>query len=115
VRFDPADARAPALASVLEDLRDQRNPVDLEIDPVSAFILRVRVPYIVRVQSMAEEASGDVTVMLIRSHTRHVVKRANPDAEELLRTLRAAGNDRQLAVTTTDSGEIIDVRPFDRV
>jgi len=110
-RFDPRDRRAPALASVLEDLREQRNPVYLELDTGSGFISRVRIPMIVRVESIREGPS-EVTVTLFRSHARHTVRR---DAHELLRTLRAAGDDQWLAVTTTDSGEIIDARPYDRL
>ncbi len=110
-RFDPDDRRAPALASVLEDLRQQRSPVHIELD-ANGFIARTRIPMIIRVESITEK-SDVFDVTLFRSHARHTVRR---DAEPILRTLRAAaGREQWLAVTTTDSGEIIDARPYDKV
>jgi hypothetical protein len=105
--FDPADRRAPALASVLEDLRQQRNAVHLELDE-HGFVARVRIPMIVRVESITE-GPDEIAVTLFRSHARHTLHR---DARELLRALREASQDQWLAVTTTDAGEIIDARPW---
>lgn len=100
-RFDPADARSPALASLVENLRLMRNPVYLELDPASAFISRVRIPDIVRIESLT-----DASVTFTESHARHTIDR---NLAELLR----ANRHQQLAVTTNDAGEIVDVRPYE--
>ena len=107
--FDPADKRAPALASVLEDLREQRHPVCLELDPATGFIARTHIPLLARVESIAEGPSGDFEVRLFRSHARHTVRRENVD---VLRTLRAAPGEQWLAVTVADDGTILDARPY---
>jgi len=113
-RFNPDDQRAPALASVLDDLRRQKMPAYLEIDPASGFITRVRIPDLVRVESIKESPSGDVSVTFERSHARYEVKRGSADAAELLAALReAAGKKQWLAMTSTDDFEVIDVRPYE--
>jgi hypothetical protein len=113
VRFDRTDRRVTAFLNVLEDLQRRKMPVYIELDPGSGFITRVRLPKLVRVQRITEEADGDVSVMFEQSHERHVVKRDSPDAGELLRVLREARKDQWLAVTVSDAAEILDVRPFD--
>jgi hypothetical protein len=111
-RFDPAEGRAAAFASILEDLRRRKMPVYIETDPASGFIRRVYLPKLVRVESITETPQG-FSVTFEQSHARHVLKRDNADSGELLRALREAGKERWLAVTVTDAGEILDVRPFD--
>ncbi len=113
VRFDPADRRAAAFTSILEDLRSRKMPVYIETDPGSGFIGRVHLPKLVRIDRITEEPGGDVSVMFEQSHARHVVKRDSAEAGELLRALREARKEQWLAVTVSDAGEILDVRPFD--
>lgn len=105
-RFDPGDTRSAALLSALEDLRHLGHPVHLELE--AGAVTRVRIPKIVRVERIAEEG-GEAVVALHPSHARHTVRN-----DALLRMLRQAGRDEWLAVTVTDSGEIIDVRPWHR-
>jgi hypothetical protein len=111
-RFSPEEKRVAAFASIFEDLRRRKMPVYIESDPASGFITHVRLPKLVRVESITETA-GEVWVTFEQSQARHVVKRDRADAGELLRALREAGKERWLAVTVTDAGEVLDVRPFD--
>src|SRR5258708_6903568 len=113
VRFDPADRRAAAFTTILEDLRSRKMPVYLETDPGSGFITRVHLPKLVRVERMTESPGGEVSITFEQSHARHVLKRDSAEAGELLRVLREARNEQWLAVTVSDAGEIIDVRPYD--
>src|ERR1044071_8436154 len=110
-RFDPNDRNTDRYIAVFEDLRRRKMPVYIETDPASAFLRRVYLPKLVRVESI-REFPEEVFVTFEQSHARHVVKR-NADGEELLRTLREAGRDRWLAVTVSDRQEILDVRPYD--
>jgi hypothetical protein len=112
VRFDPADKRASAFASILDDLRQRKMPVYIETDPASGFIKRVYLPKLVRVERISETPDG-VSVTFEQSHARHVVRRDSADAAELLQALRQAGKERWLAVTVNDAAEILDVRPYD--
>lgn len=112
-RFDPNDKRSAALAPILEDLRRRKMPVYLEVDPASGFVTQVRVPDIVRVESITEDPTGDVSITFERSHARHIVKRDSADAGELLHALREAGKEKWLAVTVNDRAEILDVRPYE--
>ena len=75
---------------------------------------RVYLPNLVRVASIRESPSGEISVTFEPSHARHVLK-PDPDGEALLRMLREAERERRwLAVTVNDRQEILDARPYDR-
>lgn len=98
---DGPTARFPErFAPLLEQLRTRATPVYFEVD-ASTSVTRVRIPNLVRV----DELTG-TSVTFHESAARHTI---DPGLAE---RLRAAGH-RQLAVTTNDAGDIIDVRPYD--
>ena len=100
-RFNVAGYRA-----LLEDLHRRKMPAYAEID-ANDTIARLRVPIVVRVESIA----GD-EVMFEFSHARHKLPR-DADYEDLSRRLREAKEKGEwIAVAETDRHEIIDVRPF---
>lgn len=100
-RFDPADERSAALASLVENVRRLPNPIYLELDPVSEWIRRVRIPRVLSIDSLT-----DTSVTFNESAARHVIDR---DLADVLRTHQH----RRLAITTDESGSIIDVHPYD--
>jgi hypothetical protein len=106
-RLNPNDGRSRALEGVLEDRRRRRMPVYLELD-ANGFIERARIPKLVRVQRIVEEADGTVSVLFENSHARHIVR--DP---EILAAVRAVSRERWLAVTVNDRSEVIDLRPYD--
>jgi hypothetical protein len=106
-RFAQNDRRAPALTSVLDDLRRQKRPAYLELDE-AGFVTRIRIPELVRVETFTETPSGDFSVTFERSHARYTVKRESAEAA----ALREAGTAQWLAVTATDDFRILDVRPW---
>lgn len=112
VRFDPGEKHTDRYVALLEDLRRRKMPVYIETDPQTGFVRRIYLPNIVRVDSIRESPSGEISVTFERSHARHTVRR-DAEGESLLRTLREAGKDRWLAVTVSDRQEILDVRPYE--
>ena len=110
-RFDPADRRTERHLALLEDLRRRKMPVYIETDP-AGLVARIYLPNLVRVESIRESPSGEISVTFERSHARHGVPR-DAEGEEALRTLREAGKDRWLAVTVNERQEILDVRHYD--
>jgi Glutaminase len=109
-RLFPGD-RAAAMLDILEQLRQMRFPVYVEINPQTRGIMRLLIPLLTRVLALTEAAEG-FTVDLEASHARHRLARNNPDFPALLQTLRTALAAKQsLIVTETDAHEIIDARP----
>ena len=90
---------AARLTPILEQLRERGMPVYLEVDERGS-VTRVRIPRIVRV----DELTG-TSVTFHESAARHDI------GHGLAEVLRA-NRHRQLAVTTDESGDIIDVRPY---
>jgi hypothetical protein len=109
-RLLPGD-RAAGMLEILEQLRQLRAPVYLEVRPDSTEITRLLIPLVTRVSNVSE-IGADFAVELQASHAQHLVKRKNPDFAQLLETLRSAREkNATLIVTETDDHEIIDARP----
>lgn len=89
---------APRFTPLLEQLRTSGMPVYLELDESRA-IARVYIPDIVRIETLTDDS-----VTFTESHARHTIDRS------VANRLREYEN-RQVAVTTNDAGEIIDIRP----
>lgn len=107
----PAGERAAGLLAILESLRQSGAPVYVEVDPESDEIRRLLVPLTVRVGELTDRGE-EVEVELELSHAVHLLKRSNPDFEELLATLeRAREAQGWVVVTGEEDHEIIDVRP----
>jgi len=107
-----ATERAAVMLEVLEGLRRLRTPVYLELDPDTRGINMLLIPLVSKVVRISESATGDLEVELEQSHARHVLRSANPDAGQLLETLRGAHAQGALVVVVeNDAHEIIDVRP----
>lgn len=105
--------RAAVMLEVLEGLRRLRTPVYLELDPDTRGIDLLLIPLVSKVLRISESTTGDLEVELEQSHARHVLRRANADAGQLLETLRGAhAQGRPLVVVENDAHEIIDLRPY---
>ncbi|MEO5844498.1 MAG: protein-glutamine glutaminase family protein [Caldimonas sp.] len=112
VRLDPERPDTRGLVPVIEGLRRLRQPVYLEIDPATAAITRLLIPYVTHVSALRQIDAG-LGVELDNSHAAHVLRRGRPDYEEFERTLREAMRDgRVLLVTDDDAHDIVDVRAF---
>lgn len=104
--------RVDGLIALLVDLQRRKRPVYVELDPNTDTIARVRVPIVVRVESMTAETTGDIDVMFENSHARHVLRR-DADFDDLARALRDAQEKNEwIAVAETEGHEIIDLRPY---
>lgn len=112
-RLDPQDRRSAGFGRVLEVLRRASLPAYVETDDAGV-VTRLLIPVLATVAAITEEADG-VSVELEVSHARHVLRRSNPDYDELLGALRRAREGRDtVAVAETEAHEIIDVRPYRR-
>ena len=106
----PAGARAAGMLAVLESLRQIDAPVYIELEPDTDRISRLLVPTRATVKAI-EDRGEEVEVELEISHARHVLRRSNPDFEELLATLQKAREEKGwVVVTGEEDHEIIDVR-----
>jgi hypothetical protein len=111
-RLNPEDGRSPGFAEILEGLRRIRMPAYVEVND-AGFVTLLLIPLVVKVTNFNETAAGDLSVELEISHSRHVLRRDNPDFEELFDALRnARERDSWVAVTETHEHEIIDVTPY---
>lgn len=109
-RLKPSE-QASHILEILEELRRIDAPGYVEVDPDTQEITRLLIPLVVKVANIEEGDTEEVGVELEISHARHVLKRANPDFDQLLKSLRTAReNNEWLIVTETDDHEIIDVR-----
>lgn len=107
------DERAAGVLEILEDLRKIGAPVYVEVHTETNVIIRLLIPMVVKVVGISEAKDDEIHVELEISHARHVLKRSAPDFDEILKTLRAAKENKTLMIITeTDKHEIIDVRPF---
>jgi hypothetical protein len=110
-RLFPGD-RAAGMLQILEQLRQMRAPVYVELRPETREIIRLLIPLVTRVTAMSEARGEEVRVELQLSHAVHRLVTANPDFTQLLETLRSALEEKSwLVVTETDEHEIIDARP----
>jgi glutaminase-like protein len=109
-RLYPGDLAAGML-EIIEQLRQMRLPVYIEVDPETRGIARLLIPLVTRVAAIAEAGAEEFRVDLEASHARHRLKRKNPDFAQLVETLRSAlAKKAWLIVTETDDHEIIDAR-----
>lgn len=113
VRLDSADPRSVGFAQILDGLSKLRLPVYLEIDPTTSVITRLLIPHLSRVVGVRQIDEGVLDVELELSHGRHILRRGQPDFDELERQLREAVTNRgPVIVTEDDEHNIIDVRNF---
>ena len=113
VRLDPANARSPGLAVVLDGLRTQRLMAYLEIDPAGAYITRLLIPHVTYVIGVRETGDGTLEIALAYSQARHLLRRSLPDYAEIAQRLREAQRSGAvLVITEDDAHDIIDVRAF---
>lgn len=110
--LDLSLSRSRIWGEVLESLRDNGQPVYVEIDPDSNLITELLLPIRFLVGAV-EPLDEDVRVDLIVSQARHYLRASNPQFEELRRLLETARDTRTpvLITETIDDHEIIDVRP----
>ena len=107
--------RSRVWAEVLESLRETGAPAYVEVDPNTSLITEVLLPIPFSIGRIERFPDG-LQVELIISHARHLLRRSNPNFEELRQTLEEARNTRSsvLITETLDGQEIIDARPAPR-
>ena len=82
-------------------------PVYVEIDPVSAVITQLLVPYVVTVGDITPSASDDgVDVELVISHAVHTLRKSRPDYDQLLEAVRPQPSPLDLDVVIGMRGPI---------
>lgn len=112
-RLDPDDPRSVGFTQILEGLSSLRLPVYLEIDPANSVITRLLIPHLTRVVGVSQIDEGVLGVELELSHGRHLLRRDQPDFDELEKQLReAVTNHEPVILTEDDKHNIIDVRFF---
>jgi hypothetical protein len=111
VQLDPQDERTPGYLEVFRELRDQRRPVYVELDPDTGALARVLLPLPTRVVQIAER-DGELLVELAGSHAIHRVDLGRDDADELVALLRGGGKSGWLLVTDDEAHQVIDVVEF---
>jgi len=104
--------RSSVWAEVLESCREEGTSVYVEVDPETGLIRELLIPIPATVESIAPVDDQDLdAVYLSISSARHVLRRDNPDYEELsqaLETALEAGT--ALLVTENDDHEIIHIQ-----
>jgi len=110
-QLDPADPRSQGLRAVLEGLSRERLPVYLEIDPVSAMVVRLLIPLVTRVESIKKVGDG-LEVILSGSHARHRLDPDQTDYVTLVSELQSSLEARSPVLVTEDSGKIVDVAAY---
>ncbi len=111
-RLFPGEGAAGRL-EILEGLRRLRTPVYLEVQPETRGITRLLIPLVTRVTRLVETGEHGVNLELEASHARHRLPPDRGDFRELLAVLRTAVEKRSwLAVTETDTHDLLDVRPW---
>ncbi len=109
VRLAPDDERSPGFARVLAGANEAARPIALELD-TDGRIARLHLPHVSPVRAVASEVGGDLSVDLLASHGRHLLRKAHPRHDELARRLRAAaGSGAVVIVTENDDHEVLDV------
>ena len=114
LRLDAKDERSAAIVQVLAELHRLGRPVYLELTGDGRRVERIHAPLIVRVAELRSAGGDDVEVELEVSHARHVLRRDNPEFDELLSSLRQTHETGQVvAVAENEDHEILAVVPFD--
>lgn len=110
--LDMSKSRSTVWAEVLESLSKENQPAYVEIDPGTKEITELLIPIEVNIGNISSpDGEGDVEVELIISHARHVLRKKNPEFEELLSTIQAAlQKNLPVVISENDNHEIIDVR-----
>ncbi len=112
-RLDPADPRSLGFIQILDGLNKLQLPVYLEINPETSAITRLLIPHLTRVVGVRPIDEGGFDVELEQSHGRHMLRRGQPDFDELERQLREAVRSREpIILTEDDEHNIIDARAF---
>ncbi|CUX05390.1 hypothetical protein AGR1B_pAt30063 [Agrobacterium fabacearum S56] len=113
----PGDiVKASAFQAIFENARDAGIPLLVTIDPERETILTVDVPRPADVVTILNDADPNRTeVSLTLSQTRYFLSRSNPDFGQFHEALASSmANGTGVRVTSTDSGEVIDVRATER-
>jgi hypothetical protein len=110
--LNPSDPRSAAWASVLDSLRQDKEPAYVEVDSRTNEITRLLCPLTAEVEAVRLTPTGDVEVDLAVSQSQHYLKRTNPDFRQLLHDLQTAQQQGTpvLVTETPDDHEVIDVR-----
>lgn len=117
-RVSESDERSVGLRELLEEASAVRAPVLVEVDGPTGEIADVQVPLPADgVSSVRDVSPQESEVELVRSQSRYVLRRSNPDYDNLRAALEAArDNGMKIFVTTSDERGIIHVeesgRPF---
>jgi hypothetical protein len=109
--LDMRRSESTVWAGVLESVQDDDEQAYVEVDPHSDVITELLLPIDDNVESITP-SGDDVEVALRLSHAVHVLKRSNPDFQEILDALESAKKDnaRILLTETMRDCQIIDVR-----
>jgi Glutaminase len=106
---------AAAMLDLLDDLRQQKAPVYVEVGEERDAIALLMIPTVTQIEEVREVADGGIDVVLSMSHARHRLERKNEEFTALLEALlQLSEKDQWALVTETDRHEIIDVRPLQR-
>jgi hypothetical protein len=111
-KLDVTDPRSAALVDILRDAWASSIEAFVDLDPATSGIARLYFPHVARVTGLDPRPTGDVEVRLRPSAGSHVLRRSNPDFDELHNLLRTARKHKNaLAVTETpNEHEVIDAR-----
>ena len=112
-RLDAADPRSVVYTQILDGLSKQRAPVYLEVDAATSAITRLLIPHVTRVVGVRQIDQDVLDVELEHSHGRHVLRRGQPDFDELQRQLGEAATSRETVIFTEDNQHnLVDIRYF---
>lgn len=110
--LDMRDPKSQVWADVLDSRKLRRFPVYVEIDAESRLVLRLLLPIVSRVETVASNVNGGFDVELRESHGRHTIRADHPDFTQLTQTLETARLEGGTVIVTEDpdTHEIFDVR-----
>ncbi|MBM9513948.1 hypothetical protein [Desulfogranum marinum] len=110
--LDMGKPRSTVWAEVLESLSEENQPAYVEIDPSSHEITELLIPIEVTIGNISSpDGEGDIEIELIISHARHVLRKKNPEFDELLSIIQEAQQkELPVIISENDNHEIIDVR-----
>jgi Glutaminase len=112
VRLDAQNPRSAGLRIVLEQLREQRRPVYVEVDPDSGAIGRILIPLATRVVGLVERGD-ELLLEVVASHAIHRLDLRDDDAAQLAEVLRRALDSGGGVILTEDeSHRVIDVLEY---
>jgi hypothetical protein len=110
--LDMKNPRAIHWAKMIDRLKQNNEPIYVEIDEESNIIVNVRVPRIYAVKRLDLDDHGNLLVMLEPSSALHLLLKSDPNFESMQASLQQALDDgsKRLITETRDEHEIIDVR-----